>query len=281
MDVKLLTGMDMSNYEKLCDAETLAEVMDEAGGFRSGCFGLGILNKDGYGRALLLAASDPGQPCRIVSFLFNHERYPQDAEALLRMAGTYAGLYRMERMECEYLAGDGQEVFQRCGWSEPVTEQVIYRVPVQQLETLCGKTESFEGTVMPIDRISPDVWLQFLRESDGDSHRDGYRHAVAPDLKISFGAMVNDSLVGYMFCRENGKQLEVDSFYAAEEYPGLLQVFLTGLLIKSRQKNGTLREVQISAHDREEELVLQSLLEQTPHRCDIWLKSQWSAGDRS
>ena len=281
MDVKLLTGTDLADYAKLCDAESLAEVMDEAGGFRSGCFGLGILNKDGYGRALLLAASDPGQPCRIVSFLYNHERHPQDAEALLRMAGTYAALYGMERMECEYLAGDGQEVFQRCGWSEPVTEQVIYRVPVQQLEVLCANRESFEGTIVPFDRISPDVWLQFLRESDGDIHRDGYRHAVAPDLKISFGAMVNDSLVGYMFCRENGKQLAVDSFYAVDEDLGLLQVFLTGLLIKNRQKSGTLREVQICAHDREEEQVLQSLLEQTPHRCDIWLKSQWSAGDRS
>lgn len=277
MDVKLLTGMDMKKYAKLCDAETLAEVLDEAGGFRTGCFGLGILNKDGYGRALLLAASDPGQPCRIVSFLYNHERYPQDAEALLRMAGTYAGLYGMERIECEYVAGDGQEAFQRCGWSGPVTEQVNYRVPVQQMETLCGKTEPFEGTVVPFDRISLEAWLQFMRESDGDSHRDRYRNVYAPDTKISFGAMLDDRLVGYMLCRENGKQLAVDCFYAADEYPGLLQVFLTGLIVKNRQKNGTLQEVQICAHDRKEEEVLQSLLGQTPHLCEVWMKSEWSA----
>ena len=40
MEVKLLTGADITDYVKLCDNENLKELLDEAGGLRAGCFGL-------------------------------------------------------------------------------------------------------------------------------------------------------------------------------------------------------------------------------------------------
>ena len=231
------------------------------------------MNKGGRGRALLLAESAPGEPCRIVCFLYNHERNPQDAETLLRTAGAYAALYGVEQMECEYLSGEGQEVFQRCGWSEPVTEQVIYRVPVQHLERVCVDRGAFEGTIVTCNRISPEVWLQFLRERDDDRWNDRRSNIYVSDPKRSFGALADGRLVGCMFGRENGKQLEVDLLYRSQEHSCLLQVFLTRMLGSIQKSGGTIREVQINAYDQEEAKTLQSLLEQVPHRREVWLKS--------
>lgn len=277
MGVKILTGMDMQDYAKLCDEQLLAEVLDEAGGFRTGCFGLGIANKDGYGRALLLVASDPGQPFRIVCFRYNRQMYPQDAEDLLWTAATYAELYGIDRMECEYLEGEGQEVFQRCGWSEPVQERAMYCVEGQQFEKMTEQLEVSDATILPFYTISLEVLRQFEEGADEDRSRGRYRTVDAPCPELSFGCKVDGRLAGYVISSEDGNAVEISAFYAEQQDPKLMGALLRELSVQCERRRPGLREMHVCTYDRMQEQLVGSLLAQTPHQRLAWQKSEWNA----
>ena len=274
MDVKLLTGSDLAKFSKLCDEDCLTQVLDAAGGFREGCFGIGILNKDGIGRALLLAVSKTDRSCQLVRFLYHEELYPQDGETLLRMAGTYARLQGIEKIECEYIESEGEEVLQSCGWSEPVTEQIVYRIPADHMKSLCVESEAFEGKILPFLKISPEAWVQFTK--DDVNGQNNYHNVYEASLDLSFGAMVDDCLVGYLLCREEERCLDVPAFEAKSEYPQLLGIFLNQLWKKTRDKNQIVHALQLYSYDDVGDQIMNELLGHTPYQRIVWKKCVWS-----
>ena len=275
MDINLLSGQDLVNYGKLCDEDCLERVLDAAGGFREGCFGLGISNKDGIGRALLLVEARPGQPHQVVRFLYDRERHPQDGVALLRMAQTCARVYGIKQMECSYIAGAGQEVLQICGWSVPVTQQRIYRLPGQQLDAWCRQAKSFAGTLLLYANIPWESWIQFLHTVPcGLNHA---LHAYVPSRDYSFGAMVEGELSGCLFCRETVGGIEISDFKAGAGCEQLFYTFLLCLQKQCLRKHKAVGELQFCVYDEDEAGRLEAFLAGLPYQRMLLQKSVWNA----